>query len=100
MQKKYSSTRKQDEYVMSLDDDIKDALIWYTGDEYSGFNRYLRNLRSKKYSDSSYEIYLKNIDYAFAHAPPLEVPITVYKGVIGSEVFSDKAFISTSKYYD
>jgi hypothetical protein len=100
MQKKYSSTKIQDDYVKSLDEDIKDSLIWYTGDDYSGFNRYLRNLRSKKYSNSTYEMHLKNIDYAFAHAPPLEVPITVYKGVIGSEVFSDKAFISASKYYE
>jgi hypothetical protein len=38
---KYSSTKEQEDYVKSLDEDIKDSLIWYTGDEYKNFNAYL-----------------------------------------------------------
>ena len=88
---------EQINYVKNLDSDIKDSLKWYTGDNYTDFNRRLRY--GKELTDEQY-IHFVNINFAFENVPPLETTITVYKGIIGKNVFSDKAFISTSKYYD
>jgi hypothetical protein len=95
---KSSSINLQKKYVETLDEDIKDSLRWYTSDEYVKFNRYLRT--EKKERNSVFERHVHNIDFAFLNAPALQESIVVYKGVIGSKVFSDKAYISTSRYYD
>jgi hypothetical protein len=89
--------QKQIEYVKTLDKDIKDSLRWYTGDEYKSFNECLRYGLKMTHVQKTH---LANIDFAFENAPPLDSQIIVYKGIIGKNIFSDKAFISTSKYYE
>lgn len=88
---------EQIKYVKNLDSDIKKSLKWYTGDEYSSFNK---KLRYGIKLDKEQNMHFDNINFAFENVPPLENIITVYKGVLNNIVYSDKAFMSTSRYYD
>ena len=80
-------------YVKNLPDDIIEPLEWYTGGNFDKLNSALRNNKKLTSIQSSH---VKNIDMAFSGAPRLTKPITVYKGVETNNIFSDKAFVSTT----
>lgn len=86
---------EQNLFVEQLPDDIKRSLVLYTG---ALFDRFNESLRRGKVLSAQHRSHLNNIDIAFEASPQLEETITVYKGLDTEDIFSDKAFISTSLY--
>lgn len=84
---------KGEEYIKSLSPDITDAIKKYTGSDYISINGDLRKGLKK---DDSYFL-ISCIDKAFRHAPPLDNPITVYRGINSiSGLRDDNGFSSCS----
>jgi len=80
-------------YVKSLPIDVIESLAWYTGGNFDKLNSALRNNKKLTNVQSSH---LKKIDMAFAGAPRLANSMTVYKGKATKNIYSDKAFVSTT----
>lgn len=74
---------KGEKYILGLPDDIKKSIKYYTGSGSSDINRNLRTESKDK------QVNIKNMDKAILFAPPLEFPITVYRGVRGFDKIRD-----------
>ena len=90
-------------YIKNLPDDVKTAIIEYTGCAYITINMALRrgkslgsiaDLRSRLFLE-----YLPLLRKAFSNAPPLVHPMTVYRGIKKlRELRDDNGFSSCSLY--
>lgn len=76
---------------------MEESLNWYTGGNFDRFNEKLRKGMSL---DETEKMHLANIDMSFQLAPRLGRPIKVYKGKSSRNVYSDKAFVSTSTSFE
>jgi len=86
------SLLRQQEYVLTLPENIKQSITWYTGGSYDEFNTALRSGNIPKDKN-----HFENISLAFQGVPPLTESITVYKGKKSESIYkTDKAFASTS----
>lgn len=74
---------KGEAYINSLPNDVKLSIKYYTGFGYNGINSSLRYKSKEKQNN------IKNLDKAILFAPPLEFPITVYRGVTGFDQIRD-----------
>jgi hypothetical protein len=92
----YNTVAEQRGYVLSLSQNIKQSLSWYTSEEYEEFNR---NIRMGKSLSEDQRLNIENIDLAFNSVPPLKHPIIVYKGTKTDTIYSDKSFVSTTLVY-
>ena len=95
MAKKYSTYYR---YVKNLKEDVKDSIRSYTDEAiYEEINWSLQN---NKKLDTELKNIKQDIDAAFDGAPPLEEPLTVYRG-LREELVGDilKSYISTSLDY-
>lgn len=92
----YELLTEQEKYIKSLDPDIKASLRWYTGGDFDVFNESIRKDRALT-ERQSYN--LNMLDKAFLYSPPIQSAITVYKGKSGSDLYSDKSFVSTTVKY-
>ena len=73
---------KGEEYVKNLSPDVKKAVISYTGCAYGAINGGLRRERLfAGFSSDEFAYMVSRIDIAFKNSPPLEIPMTVYRGV-------------------
>jgi len=84
----------QKRYVATLSKPSRDVLIGYTGSDYEEINDCLRK---KKKLTASTKHKIDTIDSIFDGAPPLDSPITVYRGMVGKiESTLSTSYISTS----
>lgn len=94
----YKYLSKQQEYVHDLPENIKERFHWYTGSgKWDIFNEQMR--KNIKLS-LEFQEQLRDMDEAFNIVPPTEFPIVVYKGKGSENVYSDKAFMSTTLLYE
>jgi hypothetical protein len=89
--------QKQVQFVRSLSIFARETIEWYSGSDFEQFNQKLR--KGEKLSISE-KIHLDQMDQIFYAIPPLDKPLTVYKGKHSQTVYSDKAFISTTLDYN
>jgi hypothetical protein len=80
-------------YIKNLPEYIIESISWYTGGNFDKLNEKLR--KNKELNETEYKN-LKNIDIAFESVFETVSPFIVYKGKTSKNVYSDKAFISTS----
>ncbi len=85
------------EFIRKLPAKLIESIQWYTGGNFDKFNE---NLRKGKELSKEEEYHLQNISEIFYIAPPIEKPLTVYKGIDTLNIYNDKAFISTSLNYN
>jgi len=83
----------QIEFVQNMSLDHHEALNWLSGGDYEKFNK---SMRKNRPLDSTEQKNLKLIDEIFYRIPPLKDSITVYKGKKSKNLYTDKAFVSTS----
>lgn len=90
-------------YTSNLPRTLKESLQWYTGPAYIAFNK---ALREDTVTNPEHKKYMRNIDLAFAGAPPLPESMIVYRGLrlsgriaIDESDFLevDNAYVSTTK---
>lgn len=89
----YKILESQINYVNSLNNNIKSAIEAYTGNEYEDLNYKLRS----NLILNPYELKLINlIDSAFEGAPPIDQPITVYRGIKSKYMPDLSSYVSTT----
>ena len=73
---------KGEEYIKNLSLEILNEIQYYTGSGYGSINKILRHgNKGETYSKNQLIHMISSIDTAFRNAPPLEVAMTVYRGV-------------------
>ena len=88
---------KGEKYIKSLEPGVESAVKKYTGCGYVNINGCLRRSRSRGFSSDEFKYIISRIDIAFKNAPPLEVSMTVYRGVGNiDELRDDSGFSSCS----
>lgn len=83
-------------FVKFLSDDIKASILEYTGNAYERINKKLRDSRTGDLTQIERSIVV-NLDRAFEAVPPLEEPMTVYRGIRSNSFELISSFVSTSK---
>ena len=70
-------------YYNNLDDELKKAVIAYTGNEFTAMNKYLRGqLTGTKSEIEIIKKYVKDLNIVLEDAPPIAQPIIVYRGIM------------------
>jgi len=90
---------KQFDYVDRLDKTSLSSIKWYSTKEYKSFNDALRT--SKSLSSDQYEHYI-SLCNSINSSPPLDTPLTVYRGVTRIEYIipNPQSIVSTSHELD
>lgn len=88
------SLQEQEQYVSNLSHSITETIKDYTGSDYEEINTALRH---RKTPSAAIAKKIEDLDAAFLGAPPLQHPITVYRGMKGKLDSSlASAYVSTS----
>lgn len=87
---------EQIKYMNNLNREIIDSLVFYAGRGYAVLNYAMRNPAEIAKLPETYLTHIRNIDWAFAHAPPLKSELIVYRGIREPNQIENTSWSSTS----